>query len=100
MAKARNLIVRAQDGSLTVVTGMGMVRTLDQGDEESGLAAELTSLIEKRQEAGKALTDALEDGGFEVEGRSHTDVWDPTDPPSPSPKRSKKSPKKPSPKKK
>ena len=93
--KVHNLIVRSKDGSLTVVTGKGSVKTIGQSGEESGFAKKLASLIERRQEAGKALTAALEDGGIDVEGRSHTDVWDPSEPPpSPSPKKSKALPKK------
>jgi len=74
MAKIQNLLIKSKDGKLTLATGKGSVATVDR----KILKTKILDLIAKRQEAGHQLTDALEEAGYEVEGRSITDVYDPT----------------------
>ena len=74
MAKTHNLLIKSKDGKLILATGKGLVANINQKIVKS----QLLGLIEKRQEVGKQLTDALERAGFEVEAHSNTDVYDPT----------------------
>jgi hypothetical protein len=68
---SRNLVVRAKDGRVVVASSKSLELTaLTQ------LSLGITKLLQMRQQAGKDLTKALDDAGYDVVAGEETDVYD------------------------
>ncbi len=70
MAKAKNYLIKGNDGVVAIATGKGQVKIVT----EEKLITNLSSLLANRQAAGEKITEALKDAGFSVEAMSETDV--------------------------
>lgn len=70
-SKCRNIVVRGGDGRIVVATPKTLAVT-----SASRLSPALAALLDARQKAGRDLTKALKDDGYDVMIGEETDVSD------------------------